>query len=216
MPHPPGWKPSQASMSEQVAIVAGQISQTMGCSAVLSAHEPVPAGRCVSEVEDGIVRHQHTADGSEWRANVNSMNRTHRQGGRATTHLFVQCSHRSESQHGLGHPPDPMRRTWSPIRPAFSSGGSGIRTHGALRHNGFRDRPIRPLSHPSSWTFAVSLTIPVLILAVWLRPVRRRMMMIHARSSSSARKANLGSSGGAPSSALSFLTGRAVLSELYR
>ncbi len=28
-------------------------------------------------------------------------------------------------------------------------GGSGIRTHGALRHNGFRDRPIRPLSHPS-------------------------------------------------------------------
>ena len=29
------------------------------------------------------------------------------------------------------------------------SGGSGIRTHGDLRHNGFRDRPIRPLSHPS-------------------------------------------------------------------
>jgi hypothetical protein len=29
-------------------------------------------------------------------------------------------------------------------------GGSGIRTHGALRHNGFRDRPIRPLSHPSN------------------------------------------------------------------
>ena len=28
-------------------------------------------------------------------------------------------------------------------------GGGGIRTHGALRHNGFRDRPIRPLSHPS-------------------------------------------------------------------
>jgi hypothetical protein len=31
-------------------------------------------------------------------------------------------------------------------------GGSGIRTHGALRHNGFRDRPIRPLSHPSKRT----------------------------------------------------------------
>ena len=35
-----------------------------------------------------------------------------------------------------------------------TSGGSGIRTHGALRHNGFRDRPISPLSHPSKWTSA--------------------------------------------------------------
>ena len=33
--------------------------------------------------------------------------------------------------------------------PSPFGGGSGIRTHGALRHNGFRDRPIRPLSHPS-------------------------------------------------------------------
>ena len=32
-------------------------------------------------------------------------------------------------------------------------GGSGIRTHGALRLNGFRDRPVRPLRHPSvHWT----------------------------------------------------------------
>ncbi len=35
-------------------------------------------------------------------------------------------------------------------------GGSGIRTHGALRHNGFRDRPIRPLSHPSRCNYLLS------------------------------------------------------------
>ena len=29
-------------------------------------------------------------------------------------------------------------------------GGSGIRTHGDLRLNGFQDRPVRPLRHPSS------------------------------------------------------------------
>ena len=31
-----------------------------------------------------------------------------------------------------------------------SGGEGGIRTHGPLRDNGFRDRPIRPLSHLSS------------------------------------------------------------------
>ncbi len=29
------------------------------------------------------------------------------------------------------------------------SGGSGIRTHGGLRHDGFQDRYLQPLGHPS-------------------------------------------------------------------
>ena len=33
----------------------------------------------------------------------------------------------------------------------ISGGEGGIRTHGPLRDNGFRDRPIRPLSHLSTW-----------------------------------------------------------------
>ena len=33
----------------------------------------------------------------------------------------------------------------------FSNGERGIRTPGALRYNGFRDRPIQPLSHLSGW-----------------------------------------------------------------
>jgi hypothetical protein len=41
-------------------------------------------------------------------------------------------------------------------KPSLTCGGSGIRTHGALRHNGFRDRPIRPLSHPSVHHLRVS------------------------------------------------------------
>lgn len=35
-------------------------------------------------------------------------------------------------------------------RSVFISGGSGIRTHGTLRHSGFQDRCIRPLCHPSN------------------------------------------------------------------
>jgi Alpha/beta hydrolase family len=33
---------------------------------------------------------------------------------------------------------------------SISGGEGGIRTHGPLRDNGFRDRPIRPLSHLSA------------------------------------------------------------------
>ena len=29
-------------------------------------------------------------------------------------------------------------------------GGGGIRTHGPVKVNGFQDRPIRPLSHPTA------------------------------------------------------------------
>ena len=35
-------------------------------------------------------------------------------------------------------------------RSEVSGGEGGIRTHGPLRDNGFRDRPIRPLSHLSA------------------------------------------------------------------
>ena len=45
----------------------------------------------------------------------------------------------------------------SPIQPLShlstrvpnNGGGSRIRTHGTLRHNGFQDRRFRPLSHPT-------------------------------------------------------------------
>ena len=37
----------------------------------------------------------------------------------------------------------------SSLDSASCSGGGGIRTHGTLRHNGFQDRRIRPLCHPS-------------------------------------------------------------------
>ena len=33
---------------------------------------------------------------------------------------------------------------------SVSGGEGGIRTHGTLRYNGFRDRPIQPLSHLSA------------------------------------------------------------------
>ncbi len=36
----------------------------------------------------------------------------------------------------------------SPLR-IFNGGGSRIRTHGAFRHNGFQDRRLQPLGHPS-------------------------------------------------------------------
>ena len=42
-------------------------------------------------------------------------------------------------------------------------GGGGIRTHGRLRDNGFQDRHLRPLGHPSGITFSnktVSSEIP--------------------------------------------------------
>ncbi len=40
-------------------------------------------------------------------------------------------------------------------RPIVSGNGGegGIRTHGTLRYNGFRDRPIRPLWHLSGTLF---------------------------------------------------------------
>ena len=43
-------------------------------------------------------------------------------------------------------------------------GGGGIRTHGTqIRHNGFRDRPIQPLWHPTTtlpYTTLTYITLP--------------------------------------------------------
>ncbi len=46
------------------------------------------------------------------------------------------------------------------LGPVLSGGEGGIRTHGPFQDNGFRDRPIRPLSHLSAAGPAKTCSLP--------------------------------------------------------
>ncbi len=48
------------------------------------------------------------------------------------------------------------------------SGGSRIRTHGALTLNGFQDRRLQPLGHPSKNFFFISMYPPICQLKILL------------------------------------------------
>ena len=50
---------------------------------------------------------------------------------------------------------------------SVKNGERGIRTPGTLRYNGFRDRPIRPLSHLSSSMRLGGLEPPTFRSAIW-------------------------------------------------